>query len=169
MKPQPLSVEALDDLDVKILTALCDDGRVTATALADKVGLSTSPVWTRVRRLEERGVIERYTAVLDHRQLGFTNIVFVEITLNKHDENVLERFGEALAEMPEVMEAYLVTGDYDYLVKLVVKDTDHYEKFLRETLYRVPGIQQSRTTFGLRTLKRSISVDLRKYRGSRRF
>lgn len=164
MRSKQPQFEDLDHLDVKILSALCEDGRITSTALAERVGLSTSPCWTRVRRMEERGIIERYTAVLNHRELGFSNIVFVEITLDKHDEHVLERFGAALAEMPEVMEAYLVTGDYDYLVKLVVRDTDHYERFLRESLYRVPGIRQSRTTFGIRTLKRSLSVELNKFR-----
>ncbi len=153
------SVEELDSLDRRILSALCENGRLTTSALAEQVGLSSSPCWTRVKRLEEVGVIEKYVAVLNHPNLGFANIVFVEITLDKHDDKVLERFGAALAGIPEVMEAYLVTGDYDYLIKVVVRDTDHYERFLRQALYKIPGIRQSRTTFGLRTLKRQISID----------
>jgi Lrp/AsnC family transcriptional regulator, leucine-responsive regulatory protein len=87
------------------------------------------------------------------------NIVFVEVTLNKHDDKVLEEFGAALARIPEVVEAHLVTGDYDYLVKVAVAATEHYENFLREDLYRIPGIQHSRSTFGLRAIKETVSVD----------
>lgn len=151
----------LDPIDRRILSELCEDGRLTMTALAERIGLSASPCWTRIKRLEESGIIDRYVAVLDHRKLGYGNTVFVEITLDKHDDRVLDAFGAALAEIPEVMEAHLVTGDYDYLVKLVVRDTDHYEYFLRQKLYRIPGIRQSRTTFGLRSLKRSISINMK--------
>jgi Lrp/AsnC family leucine-responsive transcriptional regulator len=151
--------EVFDAADRRILSALQVNGRLTMNELAELVGLSPSPCWTRVKRLEERGVIEKYVALLSHRALGLNIVVFVEITLDKHDDKVLERFGKSLARVPEVLEAYLVTGDYDYLVKLVVKDTDHYERFLRETLYKIPGIRQTRTTIGLRELKRASSVD----------
>ena len=151
--------EELDQIDRRILSALNEDGRLTINALAEKVGLSPSPCWTRVKRLEESGAIEKYVAVLDHKALGLTHMVFVEITLDKHDDKVLDQFGDALARIPEVVEAYLVTGEYDYLVKVVVSGTEHYERFLRETLFRIPGIRQSRSTFGLRTLKRAISAD----------
>ena len=149
----------LDPIDRRILAALREDGRLTTQALAEKVGLSPSPCWTRVKRLEESGAIERYVALLDHKALGYANIVFVEITLDKHDDKVLDQCGEALTRAPEVIEAYLVTGEYDYLAKVAVSGTDHYERFLRETLYKLPGVRQTRTTFGLRALKRSISVD----------
>ncbi len=86
-------------------------------------------------------------------------MVFVVVTLDKHDEKTLEAFGSALALIPEVVEANLVTGDYDYLVKVAVADTEHYERFLREKLYRIAGIRHSRSTFALRVLKRAISVD----------
>ncbi len=151
--------DGLDGIDRRILAALREDGRLTIQALAEKVGLSASPCWTRVKRLEESGAIEKYVAVLDARALGYNNTVFVEITLDKHDDKVLDQFGEALVRAPEVVEAYLVTGEYDYLAKVLVSGTDHYERFLRETLYRIPGVRQTRTTFGLRALKRAISVD----------
>jgi Lrp/AsnC family leucine-responsive transcriptional regulator len=159
MTGKPRRNDDLDQIDRRILSALQEDGRLTTNALAEKVGLSPSPCWTRVKRLEESGVIEKYVAVLDHKVLGFNNVVFVEITLDKHDDRVLDQFGEALTRAPEVVEAHLVTGEYDYLAKVIVSGTDHYERFLRETLYRIPGIRQTRTTFGLRALKRSISVD----------
>jgi Lrp/AsnC family transcriptional regulator, leucine-responsive regulatory protein len=150
---------ALDLADRKILSALRADGRLTMSELAAKVGLSQSPCWTRVKRLESSGAIEGYVALLDHKSIGVPNTVFVEVTLDRHDEKTLEQFGAALARIPEVIEAYLVTGDYDYLVKVAVAGTEHYESFLRESLYRIAGIRHSRSTFALRALKRCISPD----------
>lgn len=149
----------LDQTDRKILSALRNNGRLTTAELAQEVGLSQSPCWTRVKRLEASGAIERYVAILDHRAVGLPNTVFVEVTLDRHDERALEEFGAALARIPEVVEAHLVTGDYDYLVKVAVAGTEHYERFLRESLYRIAGIRHSRSTFALRALKSSISVD----------
>ena len=96
--------EELDGIDRRILSALNEDGRLTINALAEKVGLSPSPCWTRVKRLEESGAIEKYVAVLNHRALGLDNVVFIEITLDKHDDKLLDRFGEALTRIPEVVE-----------------------------------------------------------------
>jgi Lrp/AsnC family leucine-responsive transcriptional regulator len=149
----------LDRMDRKILSALWSDGRLTMAELAEKVGLSQSPCWTRVKRLEASGAIAGYVAVLDHKVIGVPNVVFVEVTLNRHDERALEEFGEALAKIPEVVEAHLVTGEYDYLVKVAVSGTEHYERLLRESLYRIAGIRHSRSTFALRALKSAISVD----------
>ena len=149
----------LDQTDRKILSALRNNGRLTTAELAQEVGLSQSPCWTRVKRLEASGAIERYVAILDHRAVGLPNTVFVEVTLDRHDERALEEFGAALARIPEVVEAHLVTGDYDYLVKVAVAGTEHYERFLRESLYRIAGIRHSRSTFALRALKSSTSVD----------
>lgn len=149
----------LDLIDRKILSILHLNGRLSISELAEQVGLSTSPCWTRVKQLESSGAIERYVAVIDPLALGLRDIVYVEITLERHDEKVLERFGAALARIPQVIEASLVTGEYDYLVKVVVADTADYERFLREKLYRIEGIRHTRSTFALRTLKRSVSVD----------
>jgi Lrp/AsnC family leucine-responsive transcriptional regulator len=153
------TVPALDLIDRKILSALRMNGRLTMGELAEKVGLTPSPCWTRVKRLEACGAIKDYVAVLHHGVIGLPNIVFVEVTLERHDEKMLQRFGDALSRIPEIIEAHLVTGDYDYLVKVAVAGTEHYELFLREQLYRIPGIRHSRSTFTLRTLKSGISVD----------
>ena len=162
-KKQPAATDrgapGLDALDRKILSALRADARLTIAEVAKRVGLSQSPCWTRIKRLESAGVIEGYVAVLCHRKLGLSNTVFIEVSLDRHDEEVLATFGEALARMPEVVEAHLVTGEYDYLVKVAVADTEHYELFLRQTLYRVRGIKHSRSTFALRALKSAVSVD----------
>ncbi|MGQ3673612.1 Lrp/AsnC family transcriptional regulator [Xanthobacter sp. TB0136] len=158
-QPTPPAGRPIDAMDRKILSALRADARLTMAELAQKVGLSQSPCWTRVKRLEQLGVIEGYVAVLDHKAIGLTDIVFIEISLERHDDKMLDRFGDLLARIPEVVEAHLVTGEYDYLVKVAVAGTEHYERFLREHLYRIEGIRQSRSTFALRALKRSISVD----------
>ena len=149
----------LDLIDRKILSALRADGRLSMSDLAQKAGLSQSPCWTRVKRLETIGAIEGYVAVLDHKTIGVPNIVFVEITLERHDERILEQFGAALARMPEVIEAHIVTGEYDYLIKVAVSGTEHFERFLRQSLYRIEGIRHSRSTFALRALKRAVSID----------
>lgn len=162
MRQNKNSAKAQHDLDLidrKILSALRKDGRLTMGELAEKVGLSQSPCWTRVKRLEACGAIEGYVAVLNHKAIGLPNLVFVEITLDKHDEMALEQFGNALARIPEIIEAHVLTGEYDYLIKVAVSGTEHFERFLRESLYRIVGIRHSRSTFALRALKRDISVD----------
>ncbi|WEF34439.1 Lrp/AsnC family transcriptional regulator [Pseudoduganella chitinolytica] len=151
--------EELDQTDRRILRALRRDGRLSNTKLADEVGLSTTPCWNRVRALEERGVIEGYTALLNQQALGLPDTVIIEVTLERHDDDMLEKFGHALADLPEVMEAYLLTGEYDYLIKVAVAGTAGYEEFLRRKLYKLPGIRHSRSTFVLRCLKRAHSVE----------
>jgi len=149
----------LDDIDRKILRTLRTDGRISNQDLAASVHLSATACWNRVRALEEGGFIEGYAAILSQRALGLPDTVIIEVTLERHDEDMLEKFGEALAQLPEVMEASLLTGDYDYLIKVAVAGTEGYERFLRQRLYKIPGIRHSRSTFVLRTLKRTHSVE----------
>lgn len=149
----------LDEIDRKILRILRSDGRISNQKLADSVHLSPTPCWNRVRALEEGGFIEGYAALLSQRALGLPDTVLIEVTLDRHDDDMLIRFGEELAKLPEVMEANLLTGDYDYLIKVAVAGTEGYERFLRQRLYKIPGIRHSRSTFVLRTLKRTHSVE----------
>ncbi|PWF54776.1 Lrp/AsnC family transcriptional regulator [Massilia glaciei] len=148
----------IDEIDRRILRELRVDGRISNTHLADKVGLSASPCWTRMRNMEQAGVIEGYTVLLNQKLLGLPDTVMIEVTLERHDDDTFERFGQALAQMPEVLEAYLLTGEYDYLIKVAVAGTEGYEQFLRRKLYTLPGLRHSRSTFVLRCLKRSVSV-----------
>lgn len=134
------------------------DARLTNNQLAEKVGLSASPCWQRVRRLESDGYIQGYTAVLDQALLGVSIIAIVEITLDRHDDKIIENFGRAMVDMPEVLEVFLTSGEYDYFIKVAVNGTEGYEEFLRKKLYKIPGVRQSRSTFALRCLKRSYSV-----------
>jgi Lrp/AsnC family leucine-responsive transcriptional regulator len=149
----------IDELDRRILRELRLDGRLSNTKLAERVGLSTTPCWNRVRALEEGGMIEGYAALLSQTALGYPDTVIIEVTLDRHDDDIFEKFGQALATLPEVMEAYLLTGDYDYLIKVAVAGTAGYEEFLRKKLYKLPGLKHSRSTFVLRCLKRAHSVE----------
>jgi len=155
---RPSKSRDLDEIDRKIMRALEADARLTTNELAERAGVSPSPCWSRVKRLEAAGYITGYVALLSQEKLGFPDTVLVEVTLDHHDEAALERFGRALAELPEVLEAYLTTGEYDYLIKVAVAGTTGYERFLRESLYRIPGIRHSRSSFALRCLKRMISL-----------
>lgn len=148
----------LDEIDRRILRELCHDGRISNQKLAERVSLSPTPCWNRVRALENAQVITEYVAVLDQRALGFPDTVIIEVTLDHHDDEIFNNFGETLAQLPEVMEAYIVTGEYDYLIKVAVAGTAGYEHFLRQKLYKIPGIRHSRSTFALRCLKRVHSV-----------
>jgi Lrp/AsnC family leucine-responsive transcriptional regulator len=155
----PTKQSALDATDRRILSELSRNGRISLTELAPLVGLSQSPCWTRVKRLEESGIISGYAALIDHNAIGLGEVVFVEVTLDNHTDDRVAEFGEQIARVPEVLEAHLVAGAYDYLLKVVVGSTAEYERFLRDRLYKIKGIRQSRSTFALRTLKSSPSVD----------
>lgn len=154
----PANVRSLDRIDRRILRALQENGRLTNSQLAEQVGLSPSPCWQRTRRLEQEGFIRGYTAVLDQDRLGAPETVIIEVMLDRHDDDVLEAFGRAMVALPEVLEVYLTTGEYDYFVKVAVNGTRGYEDFLRKKLFRIPGIRHSRSSFTLRCLKRTQSV-----------
>jgi len=148
----------LDRIDRKILRALLGNARLSNSQVAEMVGLSPSPCWQRIRRLEQDGYIIGYVAMLDQRLLGATETVIIEVTLDRHDDEILESFGSAMAAMPEVLEVYLTTGEYDYFIKVAVNGTAGYEEFLRKKLYKVPGIRHSRSSFALRCLKQMHSI-----------
>ncbi|RQH05324.1 Lrp/AsnC family transcriptional regulator [Paraburkholderia dinghuensis] len=143
----------LDNQDHKILRALQKNARVSNAELAEQVGMSTTACWNRTRQLEADGYIDGYVALVNQQRLGYADIVILEVTLDRHEDDALARFGEALAALPEVLEAYLVSGEYDYWIKVAVDGTAGYERFLREKLYRIAGIRHSRSMFALRCMK----------------
>lgn len=145
----------MDKIDRKILAELQHNGRASLQEISQAVGLSSTPCWTRIKKLEETGVIERYTVNLNAEALGLGETVMVQVTLDSHSDNTLEKFGEVLASIPEVVEAYLVSGEYDYLLRIAVKDTKDYERLLREKLYKIKGVRHSKSSFVLRTLKKA--------------
>lgn len=145
----------LDKFDITILEALQQDARISLQALSERVGLTSSPCWTRIKRMEEAGVIEGYSVRVNAAQIGLADTVIVQVTLNDHSDAALFEFGQALEQIPEVLEAFLVSGDYDYYVRIAVADTRDYERLLRERLYKIPGIRHSKSSFVLRQLKQS--------------
>lgn len=145
----------MDNIDRKIIAALQKNARASLQEIGQAVGLSTSPCWERIRKMEQAGVIEGYTVRLNAQALGLQDTVLVQVTLDSHSDNTLEKFGETLAAIPEVVEAYLVSGEYDYLLRVAVKDTRDYERLLRERLYKIKGIRHSKSSFVLRTLKKA--------------
>ena len=142
-----------DKFDLAILRELLADSRRTLQDIGQAVKLSPTTCWTRIKRLEAEGVIRKYSIELDRARLGWRDTVIVQLTLESHTDETLYRFGRILAEIPEVMDAYLVSGDYDYYIRIAVKDTRDYERLLREKLYKIPGIRHSKSSFVLRVLK----------------
>jgi Lrp/AsnC family leucine-responsive transcriptional regulator len=142
-----------DKFDLAILRELLVDSRRTLQEIGQAVKLSPTTCWGRIKRLESEGVIRRYSLELDRTRLGYKDTVIVQLSLENHTDKTLYEFGQILAEIPEVMDAYLVSGDYDYYLRIAVKDTRDFERLLREKLYKIPGIRQSKSSFVLRVLK----------------
>ena len=150
----------LDTIDRRILDQLQRNGRISNVELAGLVGLSPSPCLRRVRDLEDVGVIDRYAAILDQGAAGFSLSVFVQVTLERQIEAALEAFERVIAERPEVMECYLMTGDADYLLRIVVPDVAAYETFLKNHLIRIQGISSIKSSFALNRVKYETALPL---------
>ncbi|WP_174543688.1 Lrp/AsnC family transcriptional regulator [Variovorax boronicumulans] len=144
---------SFDKTDLAILRVLLLDSRKTLQEIGNEVGLSPTSCWTRIKKLEASGVIKRYTVDVDPAKLGYHDSVIVQVTLESHTDETLYDFGRTLATIPEIQEAYLVSGDYDYYIRIAVRDTRDYERLLREKLYKIPGIRHSKSHFVLRVLK----------------
>lgn len=144
-----------DRRDLAILRILQRDSRQGLQEIGAAVGLSATSCWNRIKRMEAEGLIQAYTVDLDLTKLGYRDTVIVQVTLESHTDEMLYEFGRALRTIPEVLEAFLVSGDYDYYVRIAVEDTRDYERLLREKLYKIPGIRHSKSSFVLRQLKAS--------------
>jgi Lrp/AsnC family leucine-responsive transcriptional regulator len=150
----------LDTIDNRILDQLQRNGRISNVELAAAVGLSPSPCLRRVRELESAGVIDRYAAILDQRAAGYALSVFVQVTLERQVETALESFERVIADRPEVMECYLMTGDSDYLLRIVVPDVTAYEGFLKNHLTRIAGVSSIKSSFALNRVKYETALPL---------
>jgi len=150
----------LDAIDRRILATIQEQARITNADLARAVGLSPSPCLRRVRELEEAGVIRRYVALLDPGSVGLPVSVFVQVTLERQVEKALERFEETVAARPEVMECYLMTGDSDYLLRVVAASIEAYERFLIDVLTRVQGVASIKSSFALKQVKYRTALPL---------
>ena len=150
----------LSVMDKKILRQLQQKGRITYAELANRVGLSTSPCLERVKRMEREGVISGYTALLNPRYLNAGLVVFVQIRLARTAQDIFEDFKSAAAALEEVQECYLVSGNFDYLIKARVEDMDAYRKFLGETLLTLPGVLESTSYVVMELVKETMDVPI---------
>ncbi|HEX4193803.1 MAG TPA: Lrp/AsnC family transcriptional regulator [Stellaceae bacterium] len=148
----------LDAIDRKILAQLQDDARIANVALADAVGLSPAPCLRRVRALEDKGVIRKHVTLVDPAAVGLSVSVFVHVSLERQVETSLKRFETAILTRPEVMECYLMTGDADYLLRVVCADLGAFERFLLDHLTQVPGVASIRSSFALKQVKYSTAL-----------
>jgi Lrp/AsnC family leucine-responsive transcriptional regulator len=150
----------LDAIDRNIIRALQENGRLSNQELSERVGLSPSPCLRRLRALENAGVIEGYAARVSQNAVGLPVSVFVSVKLEHQIEEQLDRFEATLSKCPEVLECYLMTGPRDYLLRIVARDLADYERFLKETLTRIPGVASIESSFALRQVKASAVMPI---------
>ena len=153
---------SLDRYDRSILTALQHDGRISNVQLAARVNLSESACLRRVRALEEPGLIERYVALLHQKSVGLTSTVFVHIALRREEQSELAAFEEAVRDIPEIMECYLMTGEFDYLLRVLVSDMADFERLHNDALTRLPGVARVNSSVAIRTVTKTTELPLLK-------
>ena len=157
-------METLDKLDRQILRKLQDDGRATYDQLADQVGLSPSAVLRRVKRLEESGVIDRYVALVKPEAVGLGLTAYLNVRLEKHTEshkrNPMDLFRASVQTWPEVAECAALTGEMDYLLRVLVQDMAHYSRFIMDTLLKHPSVQDCKTSFVLDHVKATTALPI---------
>ena len=150
----------MDRTDLRILAELQADGRLSSQALAEKVGLSTAPVWRRVRKLEDDRVISTTVAILDPEKIGLDVMAIAAVTLEDHHPDSVREFDEMVANRPEILECYAMSGQYDYLLKVVCKSIKAYEKVLREQILPCRAVSHVNTSFVLRSEKDTTALPL---------
>ena len=151
---------SFDATDRRILEVIQEEARISNSELADRIGLSPSPCWRRVRTLEDDGVIERYVTLVNAKAVGLPITVFATVALEKQVESALESFEGAVMERPEVMECNLMTGEFDYLLRVVVPDLAAYERFLMDHLTRIKGIASIKSSFSLKQVSYKTALPL---------
>ncbi|MBP8002936.1 MAG: Lrp/AsnC family transcriptional regulator [Chloroflexi bacterium] len=150
-------------MDRAVLELLQQDARITQTDLARQVDISPTGLQKRIRKLEEDGIIERYATILNKEKLGYDMLCFVQVTLQRHNSEAVENFRHAVQTMPEVLECHHLTGEYDYLLKIIVYNRKHLERFLLEILTPLPGMDKIRTSLVLSEIKATTVVPLNGY------
>ena len=145
--------EPLDRYEKRILALLQEDASLSTAAIAEKVGLSASPCWRRIDRLEREGFIKRRVALVDRRKIGLNAHVFAQIKLNAHGRAHLDEFAAAIRAFPEVLECYVLMGSVDFLIRVVASDIEAYERFFFDRLSQLPGVQEVNSTVALSEIK----------------
>lgn len=152
--------DGLDDLDKAILDELQHDGRISNAELARRINLSPPATHTRIRQLEQRGYIRQYVTLLDRERVGYDMLCFVNVSLARHQSEDVDRFRNAVAHMPEVLECHHITGEFDYLLKVVVHNRKGLEDFLVNRLTPIPGIARIYTSLVLNEVKSITALPL---------
>jgi len=150
----------LDNIDTQLLTILQKNSNRTTKSIAEKLGMSTSPIFERIKKLEKEGYIEKYVAVLNNKKIGLKLTVFIGITLQGHTRSYLEKFVKEINNFPEVVECHRVSGNFDYLLKLVVEDIEAYETFIISKLTLLPYLGNVQSLIALSTSKETNEIDL---------
>lgn len=150
----------LDRATRRIIEALQHDGRQSAQQLAEQAGLSPTPVWRRVKELEQSGVVRRYVALMDREQLGLAICVWAHVSLVRHTDGAVEDFERLALSSPEIMECASITGEADYVIKVVVPDMKAYDRFLQNRLFKLKGVASIRTNVVLREVKYETALPL---------
>lgn len=150
----------LSAIDIKLLKLMQEDASLTTAELAEKIGLSQSPCWRRISRIEQSGIIKKKVALLDSDKLGMGVIVFTSVNLSKHSSQDLSDFEERIVQFPEVVECYTMMGSIDYMLKIMTKDIRHYEIFVRTYLAQVPGIRELHSNVSVTRIKDTTELPL---------
>jgi len=152
----------LSPTDARILAALQQDGRITNQTLAEKLNMSASPCWRRVRHLEEHGFIQGYRAVLDRRRIGLGVMVFIRINIDSHSEAEARKFEEEVLQLEDVVACYSIGGDADFLLQVVAPDLDSFADFAMSVVRRLPGIKEMQSMFVLKEIKPFTAFPVRR-------
>ncbi|TDQ66841.1 DNA-binding Lrp family transcriptional regulator [Maritalea mobilis] len=150
-----MNSDFMDKIDQRIIRELQRDGRLTNQELAERVNLSPSPCLRRLRNLEQQGIIRGYSAIVDQKRYGLPVTVFVRIKLQHHTEQGVSAFETAIKNIDEILEAHLMTGDWDYLLRVIVASLEDYERFTRQSIHRIPGVAGIETSFAYGEVKRT--------------
>mgnify|MGYP000454019869 FL=1 len=151
---------ALDAYDQRILALLQEDAGLSTAEIAERVGLSQSPCWRRIQRLKEEGVIRRQVTLLERKKVGLNTQVFAQVKLNAHGRSNLTEFAAAMGEFPEVLECHVLMGSMDFMLRIVTRDIEAYERFFFEKLSLLPGIQEVNSIVALSEIKSTTSLPL---------
>jgi Lrp/AsnC family transcriptional regulator len=150
----------LDSFDFKLLAILQADASLSTAELAGRVGLSQSPCWRRIQRLEQAGVIDRRVTLLNRKALGLNAYIFAQVKLSAHGRTHLADFAAAIADIPEVLDCYVLMGEIDFLLRIVTRDVEAYEKLFFEKLSQLPGVQELKSSVALSEIKHTTALPL---------
>jgi Lrp/AsnC family transcriptional regulator len=157
MSAQPIK---LDTFDLKLLAILQADASLSTAELAERVGLSQSPCWRRIQRLEQAGVIDRRVTLLNRKALGLNAHIFAQVKLSAHGRTHLADFAKAIEDIPEVLDCYVLMGEIDFLLRIVTRDVEAYEKLFFEKLSQLPGVQELKSSVALSEIKHTTALPL---------